>query len=76
MKTPPCYNNGNDCPARYVGCRASCTAWHEWLAIHEAEKEQATKGRYCEADAFLCDQPKRKRLARKRDYMRERSRIK
>lgn len=74
MKKPPCYNDGKDCPKRHVGCRDLCKEWNDWLVIHEAEKEQTKKDRYNEADTFLCDQPKRKRLARKRDYMRERSR--
>ena len=42
MTRPPCYNpeTKGDCPRRYVGCRASCEAWHEWLVIHAEEKEQ------------------------------------
>lgn len=40
MTRPPCYNDGKDCSRRYVGCRASCEAWHEWLIIHAEEKEQ------------------------------------
>ena len=42
MTRPPCYNpeTKGDCPRRYVGCRASCEAWHEWLIIHAEEKEQ------------------------------------
>lgn len=42
MTPPPCYNPEThaDCPRRYVGCRASCEAWHEWLVIHAEEKEQ------------------------------------
>lgn len=42
MTKPPCYNpeTKGDCPRRYVGCRASCEAWHEWLVIHAEEKEK------------------------------------
>ena len=40
MTRPPCYNDGKDCSRRYVGCRAECEAWHEWLIVHAEEKEQ------------------------------------
>lgn len=42
MTKPPCYNpkTKTDCPRRYVGCRAECTEWHEWLVIHAEEKEK------------------------------------
>lgn len=42
MTRSPCYNpeTKGDCPRRYVGCRASCEEWHEWLVIHAEEKEQ------------------------------------
>lgn len=38
MKTkPPCKVNGIDCSERYVGCRAECDRYHEWMAVHERE---------------------------------------
>ena len=43
MTKPPCGNGTEDCPRRYVGCKADCEEWHEWLAIHEHELEQINK---------------------------------
>lgn len=42
MIKPPCFNPEThaDCSRRYVGCRASCEAWHEWLIVHAEEKQQ------------------------------------
>lgn len=40
MTRPPCYNDGHDCIRRYVGCHAECPQYHDWLIIHEKEKEQ------------------------------------
>ncbi len=39
MKKPPCKVNGVDCLRRYVGCQSECEAYHEWLAVHAAEKQ-------------------------------------
>jgi len=71
MTKPPCYNpkTKTDCPRRYVGCRAECTAWHEWLVIHEEEKEKryAIYRRDRDLDTFECQQGLRvKRLNRAR----------
>lgn len=70
---PPCYNNGSDCPRRYIGCRAGCEDWHKWLAIHESEKEQERRyrDRGREADLFLSKQGERVNKAYHREYMRE-----
>lgn len=71
MTKPPCKTpDGIDCPRRYIGCRAECEAYHEWLAKHEAEKERAQKNKHNEADDFLIGQQERVKRARHRDYMR------
>ena len=75
MTKPPCQGpDGIDCPRRYIGCRADCEKWHEWLAIHEAEKKREYEDKHNCADAFLYEQPKRVNRARHREYMRERKR--
>jgi hypothetical protein len=50
MTRPPCKPDGIDCPRRYVGCKAECEEWHEWLAAHERELAQirAQKNEYHE----------------------------
>lgn len=66
MKKPPCKTpDGIDCPKRYIGCRAECDAYHEWLAKHEAEKELIRKNREKEwaVDGFLAGQKKRDQQA-------------
>lgn len=65
----PCWNNGDDCPRRYIGCRAECEAWHEWLAEHEAKKEKIRQNRNKEDDVngFLALQNKRAYQARQRE---------
>ena len=45
---PPCHDGIDDCPRRYVGCHAECDRWHEWLAIHEAEKKRANDNKKAE----------------------------
>lgn len=37
MTKPPCKPDGIECPRRYIGCRAECEQYHEWLLQHEAE---------------------------------------
>lgn len=37
MTKPPCKPDGVECTRRYVGCRAVCEQYHEWLIQHEAE---------------------------------------
>ena len=73
MILPPCKLNGIECERRYIGCRANCEAYHEWLAKHNAEKEQMAKAKSNELDVdrFLVTQGERKRKARNREYMRE-----
>lgn len=36
---PPCKVGDTDCPNRRVGCRADCTAWHDYAEAHKAEKD-------------------------------------
>lgn len=57
----PCYNNGADCPRRYIGCRAECEAWHEWLAAHAEEIERISEKKRAtqDADYFSAGQHKR-----------------
>lgn len=77
MTKPPCYNDGKDCPRRYVGCRAECTAWHEWLVIHAEEKEKryAIYRRDRDLDTFEYQQGLRvKRLNRSRAEQEKRRR--
>ena len=61
MTKPPCYIDGKDCPRRYVGCKAECNDWHEWLAIHESETSAIRKQKQSEIEAndFLSGQSKR-----------------
>lgn len=69
MTKPPCYNNGNDCPRREVGCREKCDEWKEWEIIHEQER-QKRYNIYCkdrDLDTFEIQQGLRiKRLNRAR----------
>lgn len=61
MTRPPCFKNGVDCRKRYIGCKASCEEWHEWLAIHEEEKATIRRNKNSEREAtsFLIDQRER-----------------
>lgn len=63
LTRPPCYDETTrtDCPRRYVGCRAECTKWHDWLAIHESEREVTRRNKRNESDvqAFLAGQTRR-----------------
>lgn len=47
----PCWNDGKDCEMRYVGCKANCEKWHEWLAEHEARREELHRKRRAEISA-------------------------
>lgn len=71
MKTnPPCYRDGQDCPKRYVGCRAWCDPWQEYLAAHEKEMEEKRKAiaHRDDVNAFMAGQTKRARIARQIRY--------
>lgn len=70
MTKPPCKVDGVECSRRYIGCRAKCEAYHDWMVKHEAEMEQRRQGRKNEADDFLIEQSERVKRARHRDYMR------
>jgi hypothetical protein len=69
MTLPPCKPNGVDCPRRYVGCRAECKEWHDWLSIHAEEKQRQKQDRN-PADNFLIEQQMRIKAARNRDRLR------
>ena len=73
MTMNPCYNNGKDCPMRYVGCKATCEKWHEWLIIHAAEKEAMLRNKSVDVDvrAFELDRGRRDKVAYHREYMRQ-----
>ena len=76
MRTnPPCYDKTThtDCPRRYVACQSECEAYHDWLAIHEAEVKREREARESDkrVDGFLSEQNKRIRDTRRREYMRE-----
>lgn len=66
----PCYINGHDCPKRYVGCRAWCEPWHEYLAAHKKEMEEKRKAiaQRDDVNAFMAGQTKRARIARQIRY--------
>jgi hypothetical protein len=71
MTQNPCYKNGTDCPRRYVGCKAECEEWHEWLAIHERELEQIRSKRnehheYYAYSARLIDKQDRHKSRKRR----------
>ena len=51
MTKPPCKVDGVECNKRYVGCRAECEVWHEWLAVHSEEKEAQDAYRNSNSDA-------------------------
>lgn len=62
MTKPPCMlPDGTDCPRRYIGCKASCRDWHEWLIIHAEEKEtiKRNKKKYTDCNTFEADRAKR-----------------
>lgn len=70
MKKPPCKVDGIECPRRYIGCRAECEEYHNWLAIHDVEKEKRRQNKVNPADDFLIEQQERVKKVRHRDYMR------
>ena len=53
MTKPPCKVDGVECDKRYVGCHADCEVYHEWLAVHAAEKQARYKYYVKTADADL-----------------------
>ena len=69
MTLPPCKHNGIECPRRYIGCRAKCKEWHDWLVIHAEEKQRQKQDRN-PADNFLIEQQMRIKAARNRDRAR------
>lgn len=73
MTKPPCIDDvtKGDCPRRYVGCRAECEKWHEWLAIHAQEKEEqdAKRQKHRDVEGFLAQQGKRTRTDNQRKYL-------
>ena len=73
---PPCKVDGVDCPRRYIGCRAKCEAWHEWLTIHAEETQKQRKNKLDEFDVteFLVHQGERTRRHNQARVMRERRR--
>lgn len=69
MTKSPCFK----CERRYIGCHASCEKYHEYLAIHAAEKDKINRAKYadCDVRTFLIEQGQRVKLAQHREYMRE-----
>ncbi len=79
MTRPPCYDHisNRDCPRRYVGCRAECEKWHEWLAIHAEEVEAARKRKqqFDDVESFLTGQGERiRKINHERSEQRKRDR--
>ena len=77
MKTmPPCKVDGVECGKRYIGCRAECEVYHQWLAVHneEVEAERAAKAREMDIADFEGKRYLRKKLdtQRKLDTKRRR----
>ena len=71
MTKPPCKPDGmDDCPRRYVGCRTGCDEWHEWLAIHEAEKKRTNDNKKAEHEllAIVATHGERSRRAKREVY--------
>ena len=70
MTPNPCHN----CKRRYIACHSDCEAYHEWLAVHAAEKdkEYKEKSRRLDADSFMVDQKKRVRSDSTRKYLKRR----
>ena len=75
--SPPCMDDVTmeDCPRRYVGCRAECEKWHEWLAIHaaELEKEKDNRNKQRDISGFFIDQGKRTRADNMRKYQQKKN---
>ena len=42
-KTPPCWENGVDCPKRRPGCQTNCEKLKPLLAHYAAEREARAK---------------------------------
>ena len=76
MTPPPCWNNGEDCQKRYVGCRAECDEWHEYLAIHERETEEIRRKKYDEraAESYMVEGRIRAMTQNYRKYKRDKRR--
>lgn len=75
MKRPPCKTpDGVDCPKRYIGCQSECETYHDWLAVHAAEKEKMRRKKCVEINttSFIIGREKRKRLACQSKYDKER----
>lgn len=77
MTRSPCYDHitHRDCPRRYVGCRAECEKWHEWLIIHAEEVEAARKRKqqFDDVESFLTEQGERiRRINHERSEQRKR----
>lgn len=43
----PCYNEGNDCPDRTLGCHSTCPKHLEWLEeikkLHDKRQQESTR---------------------------------
>ena len=55
MTKPPCKVNGVNCERRYVGCQSDCEAYHEWLAVHETEKQREYDYKHNEAQDVIVE---------------------
>lgn len=53
----PCYNGGNDCPNRTLGCHSTCKKHLEWLEEHEklANKKRQETIKRADAIAYGTD---------------------
>ena len=73
MTVNPCWNNGNDCKMRYVGCKSTCAKWQKWLVIHAEEKAAQLKAKSVDIDvrSFELDRGRRDKTAYHREYMRQ-----
>ena len=50
----PCYNEGNGCPDRTVGCHSSCKKHLEWLEEHNKllEKKHDESAKRSDAESY------------------------
>lgn len=68
MMRPPCKTDGIDCPRRYIGCRAECERYLEWLARHDAAIQNKRKhyGAVGDGDRYMIDACIKQRKRRSR----------
>ena len=78
MTPHPCFDEKTrtDCPRRYVGCKADCARWQEWLIVHAEEKAEIQRKKHHDNDVntFLMGQGLRQRRGNQAKNEQERRR--